>query len=113
MREMEHPRISTRMHGFGQNQAAEFAVVRGLPDDDARRVGLAVGSAGDEILFRDVTEVREVIGGFEFHQCFIELSRPGYFGGGGGNRRNDRRRRRRCCLGAALSSLTYALALLS
>jgi hypothetical protein len=45
VREMEHPRISTGVHGLRQDQATEFAVVGGSPDDDSRFVRLAIRRA--------------------------------------------------------------------
>src|SRR5262245_44864095 len=62
------------MHRFRQHESAEFAVVGRLTNHDAGLIRLAVRSARNEILLRDVIKVRQVISLLKFHQCFVELA---------------------------------------
>ena len=59
-RELEHVRRAADVHRLREHEAAEVGVVGGLAHDDARRVRLAGGRAGHEVLGRLVAEVREV-----------------------------------------------------
>ncbi len=108
VREVKHPRVAARVHGFGQDQPAEPGVVRRPPDDNARPVGLPVGRTADEVLLRHVAEVGEVVARLQFHQRLEKLSRTGYFRR---RRRDCRHHRRRVGRGRLLRSpATAALA---
>src|SRR5262249_23581732 len=105
MGEVEHPGVSTRVHGFRKNQAVKFAVVAGSANDDARFVRLAVGSAGDEELICNVREMLEIIGGLQLHQRLIELSRARDLRRSGSRRRHNQWSRW-CRRRTSLSTLT-------
>src|SRR5262245_35532360 len=108
MREVEHPGIPARMHGFGENQPAEASVVCGPANDNARLVRLATRGARNEILLCDVFEMREIVGWLQLHERFIEASRPLDLRGNRRDWRSNRSWRRRRC-GAPLTALALSL----
>jgi hypothetical protein len=59
-RELEHVRRAAAVHRLREHEAAESALIGGLPNDDTRRVWFARSRSGREVLGRLVAEMLEV-----------------------------------------------------
>src|SRR5262249_48564717 len=93
--EMKHPWISTGVHGFGENQTVELAVVGWPPNHNTGLIRLTARRSRNEVLLRDIAEMSQVVRGLELHQRLQKISWARDFSRCGGEWSDDHRRRRR------------------